>query len=77
MVLVATLNNGKKILLEPNHAQRKVVFRYLTEKESEADQLNLKGLYVWLEAPLYSTVEQGETIIFTTIEATAVVLNRF
>lgn len=77
LALVATLNNGKKILLEPNPAQGKCHYRYLTPIESEDNQLNINGNYIWLETDIHSTNERGETIVFATVEATPIVLSRF
>lgn len=76
IALVATLNDGKKVLIEPNYYQSKMHYRYLSDIEVENETLEMNKKYIWHETPLYSTVEQGETLIFATIGATPVVVNR-
>lgn len=76
LALVATLSNNKKVLLEPNYTQEKCFFRYLTGQEMLLNKLDVRLKANWLEAPIYSTTEQGVVIIFCVIEGTTVVLNR-
>jgi hypothetical protein len=77
IVITATLNNGKRIVIEPNPAQLKAQYRYMTKNEIDTNQIEVNKKHVWIETPLYSTVEEGVTFIFSRIEGTAVVVNRF
>lgn len=76
LALVATLNNGKKVLLELHHEVRKCHYRYLTQNEIDSNQLKLNGKYVWLETDVHNTIERGERLTFVTIEATPIILHR-
>lgn len=79
LALVATLFNDKKVLLEPNYTTRKCAYRYLSGSEMLMNKLDIKNgkSHIWQEVPLYTTVENGETLVFATIEANPIVLNRF
>lgn len=77
VALVATLLNGKKVLLEPNFDKKKVAFRYLSNLEIERNTLDIKKKYIFMETDLHRTIENGVTIIFCDIEATPIVLGRF
>lgn len=75
--VVAELNNDKQVLLEkPNYNTRKVSYRYLTESEIKDDVLDFQSSRIWLTSPIYKTTDNGDLVLFTTIEANAVVLNR-
>jgi hypothetical protein len=74
--LVATLFNGKKVLVEPNFERQKVAFRYLSDDEVKNDTLDMSKKYIFLETDMHKTVEDGVTIVFCDIEATPVVLAR-
>lgn len=76
VALVATLSNGRKVLLEPNFTQEKCGYRFLTNEEMTMNKLNVRVRGVWFESPIYSTTEKGELIIFTIIEGNTVVLSR-
>lgn len=76
IAVVATLFNKKKVLLDINHVAGKCNYRYLTQKEIDKGFLNTTGKYIWMETPILTTVEGGVRIIFVTIEATPIVLNR-
>ena len=76
-VITAQLNNKKEIVLQPDYASRKLGFRYMTEQEISTGQLDLNRSYIWLERPIYTTQEGGQTIIFADVEGTAIVLQRF
>lgn len=76
--VTAKLKNSKQVLLEqPNYRQMKISFRYLTDAEVKDNHLALEGNFIFLDAPIYRTVEDGQTILFTEIEATPIVLHRF
>lgn len=76
--VTAKLKNGKQVLLEqPDYHQMKISFRYLRDDEIKDNHLALEGNYIFLEAPIYRTVEDGQTILFAEIEATPIVLHRF
>lgn len=75
--VVATLNNGKQVLLEePSYKKMEIGYRYLTDSEME-HQILLGSSAIWLTSPIHKTIEDGVTIVFTVIEATPIVLHRF
>lgn len=77
VVVVATLFNGRDVIVEPDYSTKKCAYRYLTEVESKTMKLDTNGQYIWQEVPIYTTDENGETLIFVTIDVTPVVLGRF
>ena len=74
--IVATLFNGKKIIVEPDFGLMKCHYRYLTQIEIDSESFDLRSKFIWLETPIYKTVEEGVTLIFSTVEATPIVLSR-
>lgn len=73
--LVANLFTGRKAMVEPDYATKKCAYRYLTDSESEGMKLDVNGKHIWLETPIYSSIEDGVTRVFVTIDATPIVLN--
>jgi hypothetical protein len=74
--LVATLINGRKVLVEPNYKDMKCPYRYLSDKEIADETLYTDKKYIWHEQPIYRKFEGQRGTIFTTIEATPIVLAR-
>ena len=74
IVIVATLFNNKKVLLDVNHKAQRVGYRYLTDTEIESQKLDLKSDYIWHVSNIHSTIEDGVKLVFTTIEGTPIVL---
>lgn len=77
IVIVAELRNNKKVVVEPNYTQMKCHYRYLTDYEIENSTFASEKKYIWLETSLHTTLEEGVRIIFSNIEGTPVVFNRF
>lgn len=74
--LVASLFNQKKVLVEPNYNKKVCAYRYLTQLEVDNNTLEVNKNYIWMEKPILSTVEDGVTIVFVTIDSTPIVLQR-
>lgn len=76
-VASAELRNGKSVFVEPDFVNKVCRYQYFTE-----DQLKWQGTAIpskkgiWLQAPIYDTVEQGVRIFFITVEATPIALTR-
>lgn len=77
IIITATLNNGKRIVIEPNYTSEEIHYRYMTDAEISKGIIDTLGTYIWQSTKLYSTVEGGQTVLFANIEATPVVINRF
>lgn len=76
-VAIAELRNGKKVFVEPDVIGKACRYQYVTEQQMEWQGTPLpspKGL--WLQTPIYDTVEQGVRIFFITIEATPIAITR-
>ncbi|PGA05609.1 hypothetical protein [Bacillus mycoides] len=74
--LVASLFNQKKALVEPNYNKKVCAYRYLSQLEVDNNTLEVNKNYIWMEKPILSTVEDGVTIVFVTIDSTPIVLQR-
>ncbi len=74
--LVASLFNQKKVLVEPDYNKKVCAYRYLSQLEVDNNTLEVNKNYIWMEKPILSTVEDGVTIVFVTIDSTPIVLQR-
>lgn len=78
MTVIARLENGRYVVIAPE--SNKVVWRYLTDGEmDDMGELKLEVIrnHIWFESKLETTLEQGITIYFATIDGTNVKMNRF
>lgn len=75
--LVARLFNEKRALVEPDYEKGVCRYRYLTQEEIAEQKLNFNKKYTWREEVIYLKSEGGETLVFITIDATPIVLNKF
>lgn len=76
IIATATLNNGKKVVVEPSYSQGKCRYRYITEREIRLNTLEPEKKHVWLETGIDSTVSEGMLKLFSVIDFTPVVFNR-
>ncbi|WP_167514929.1 hypothetical protein [Bacillus wiedmannii] len=74
--MVASLFNQKKVLVEPDYNKKVCAYRYLSQLEVDNNTLEVNKNYIWMEKPILSTVEDGVTIVFVTIDSTPIVLQR-
>ncbi|MED3976062.1 hypothetical protein P4639_21950 [Priestia megaterium] len=76
VLYVAKLFNDKKILLDMNHKDNKMKYRYLTKREIRENKLRLNKSYEWLEATIYKTYIDEDEVIFINVEGTPINLYR-
>jgi hypothetical protein len=77
-IVTAKLQNGKQVVLDaPDYGSLNIGYRYMTDQEIALDKLDTSHSGIQLYAPIYKTIEDGQTILFTVIEATPIILNRF
>lgn len=78
IIVMATLNTGKKIVVgKPEIDKAKITYSYLTDQEMMNDAPLPFGNRIWIEAPLYKTIENGSVVVFFVVDATPVVLTQF
>lgn len=76
-IVTAKLKNDKHVVLDsPDYNQMNIGYRYMTDREMAGMKLNIFSTGIKLYAPIYKTIEDDQTILFTVIDFTPIILSR-
>lgn len=77
VVASAVLNNGKRVVIEPQENKNYVLWRYTTAIEDKAHNFETQKVYIWQQAIIKKMMDKGVKVAYITIDGTPIILNRY